>query len=396
MFGPMKIGLVGCGKIASTHAGALRGLLPEATLSVCDMYESAAHDFAQRIAARGGIYTRLQDLLAIEQPDAVHIMTPVSTHYDLARLALEAGCHVYLEKPLTEYAEQCRDLLSLAKRQGRVLMPGYSTLAMPVVLKARHLQAGGTLGRLISVHCDFMCAWPGNTIPDHHPEHWAYRSIGGILQNMVDHPASLVIDAMDRVDRWQFQVAWRNLLPYDRPDLLHLCLQNDDQIGSLTLSLGHGNAHRVANYYFECGTVTVDMTRQLISVIRGSGPPGGVKKILTSLSTAHTWCWGTFSNMWKVATGHLQPAPGIFNLVENFYAVIDGRAQPLVRESMTTQMTTILDQLWSSINRIPVPPMNSGVALDPLQETTVSGMIDLKGHTATDVAACFQGPAHTG
>ena len=354
---PVKIGLVGCGNIALVHAETLRALVPGATLSVCDVRESAARDFAQRIAARGGVYTRLQDMLATERPAAVHIMTPVAAHYQSALLALEADCHVYLEKPLTESAEQYMDLLSRARTRGCVLMPGYSALSMPVIMQARHLKAEGTLGRLISVHCDFMCAWPRNTIPDHHPGHWAYRSKGGILQNMVDHPASVVIDALDRVDHWQYQVAWRNLLLYDQPDLLHLSLQNDDQIGSFTLSLGHGNGHRIANYYFERGTVTVDMTRQLFSVIRGSGPPGAVKKLLTGLSTAHALAWGTFSNVWKVATGRLRSSPGIFNLVENFYATIDGRESSMIRDGVTTQMTSILDDLWSSINAMRVPPV---------------------------------------
>ena len=75
--------------------------MPEATVSVCDVQESVAREFAHRIAARGGVYTRLEDLLA-ERLTSVHIMTPVVTHYESARLALEAGCHVYLEKPLAE------------------------------------------------------------------------------------------------------------------------------------------------------------------------------------------------------------------------------------------------------------------------------------------------------
>jgi len=353
----MKIGLIGCGIIAATHVGILKKIQPQAYLTVCDVNGDAARQFAQKVGAQGGVYDSVEEMLAREHPDAVHILTPVAAHYAAAKLALTAGCHVYLEKPLTESPAEYRELLALAASKNRVLACGYSTVGMPVVMQAQALVKSGDLGRLIAVHCDFMCAWGGNSVPDGHPDHWAYTSKGGVLQNMVDHPASLVVDALDRVDSYQFHCAWRNLLPHDRPDMLHVSLQNDDQIGSFTLSLGHGNGHRIANYYLEKGTITVDMTRQLISVIKGSGPPGMVKKILSSITTGCAWACGSIANVFKVATGKLRKAPGIFNLVDNFYQVIDGRATPLVREAVTVQMTQMLDEIWIAANNTPVPPL---------------------------------------
>ncbi len=350
----MKIGLVGCGIIAMTHAGILKKIQPQAHISVCDLNLDAARQFAGKIGAQGGAYSNLEKLLENEKPDTIHIMTPVTAHFAAAKKALEAGCHVYLEKPLTESPEEYSQLQALAKEKNRVLAAGYSTLGMPVVMQAKALINSGEFGRLIAVHCDFMCAWGGNSVPDGHADHWAYASKGGVLQNMVDHPASLVVDVLDRVDSYQYHYGHRNILPYDRPDLLHISMQNSDQIGSFTLSLGHGNGHRVANYYLEKGTITIDMTRQVISVIRGSGPPGMVKKITSSLSIGASIAFGSIFNIFKVITGKLRKAPGIFALVENFYHTVEGKDRLIVKEAVVSQMIEMLDAVWEDANSHPL------------------------------------------
>ncbi len=350
----MKIGLIGCGIIAQTHVGILKKIQPHAHISVCDLNLDFARQFAGKIGAQGGAYSSIDNLLENEKPDTIHIMTPVMAHFEAAKKALEAGCHVYLEKPLTESPAEYNQLQALAKEKNRVLAAGYSTLGMPVVMQAKALIDSGEFGRLIAVHCDFMCAWGGNSVPDGRADHWAYASKGGVLQNMVDHPASLVVDVMERVDNYQYHYGQRNILPYDCPDLLHISMQNEDQIGSFTLSLGHGNGHRVANYYLEKGTITIDMTRQVISVIRGSGPPGMVKKISSSLSTGWSIAFGSVFNIVKVITGKLRKAHGIFTLVENFYHTVEGKDRLLVKEQVVSQMTEMLDNIWEDVNSHPL------------------------------------------
>ncbi len=350
----MKIGLIGCGIIANTHVGILKKIQPQAHISVCDVNLDEARQFASKIGAQGGAYSSIENLLDNEKPDTLHILTPVMAHFAAAKKALEAGCHVYLEKPLTESPAEYRQLQQLAKEKNRVLAAGYSTLGMPVVMQAKALIDSGEFGRLIAVHCDFMCAWGGNSVPDGRADHWAYASKGGVLQNMVDHPASLVVDVLGQVDSYQYHYAHRNILPYDRPDLLHISMQNDDQIGSFTLSLGHGNGHRVANYYLEKGTITIDMTRQVISVIRSSGPPGMVKKITSSLSIGWSIAFGSIANIFKVLIGRLRKAPGIFALVENFYQTIEGKDRLIVKASVIQQMTEMLDTIWNDANSHPL------------------------------------------
>ena len=88
------------------------------------------------------------DVLADDAVDAVVIATPVSTHFDLARQALEAGKHVFVEKPLAERSEQCRELMTLADERELVLMPGHTFLYSPPVRKVKELLEAGEVGEL--------------------------------------------------------------------------------------------------------------------------------------------------------------------------------------------------------------------------------------------------------
>jgi predicted dehydrogenase len=92
------------------------------------------------------------DLLADETLDAVVVATPVPTHYALAKQALEAGKHVFVEKPPATRAAEMDELVQLAAAADRVLMPGHLLLYHPGVLKLKELIASGELGDVLCVY----------------------------------------------------------------------------------------------------------------------------------------------------------------------------------------------------------------------------------------------------
>lgn len=95
--------------------------------------------------------TRLEDVLASPEVHAVAIATPVSTHYELARCALEAGKHVLVEKPLTQRVDQSEELVSMADKKGLVLMVDHIFVYSPPVLKMKEIVASGRLGKLFFI-----------------------------------------------------------------------------------------------------------------------------------------------------------------------------------------------------------------------------------------------------
>jgi predicted dehydrogenase len=96
------------------------------------------------------VVAHLEDVLAGDV-DAVVIATPIRTHHRLARLVLEHGKHVFVEKPLAASSAQARDLIELADMQGLVLMVGHTYLYNPAVEKLRQLVGEGALGNIYYV-----------------------------------------------------------------------------------------------------------------------------------------------------------------------------------------------------------------------------------------------------
>jgi len=91
------------------------------------------------------------DLLEDPDLDAVAIVTPVSTHYQLAAAALEAGKHVLVEKPVAVSSLAVAELIKLAADRSLVLLPGHTFLYSPPVVKVKELLAAGELGEIYFV-----------------------------------------------------------------------------------------------------------------------------------------------------------------------------------------------------------------------------------------------------
>jgi len=95
---------------------------------------------------------RFEDLLEDPEVDAVVVATPVPTHAELARRALHAGKHVFVEKPMALTAAEAEELAELACAGGRVLMPGHLLLYHPGISKLKELVDAGELGEVLYVY----------------------------------------------------------------------------------------------------------------------------------------------------------------------------------------------------------------------------------------------------
>ena len=92
------------------------------------------------------------ELLADPGLDAISIATPVVTHYELAKQALSAGKHVFVEKPPAQSSAEAEELCALAVERELVFMPGYLLLYHPAVAKLKQLIAGGELGEVLYLY----------------------------------------------------------------------------------------------------------------------------------------------------------------------------------------------------------------------------------------------------
>ena len=118
---------------------------------VADLSPELQEKFAARYP-NARVTGDFDDLLRDDALDAVVIATPVPTHYELAKKALEAGKHVLVEKPPAMTAAEMDELVELASGSDLVLMPGHLLLYHPGVLKLKELIDAGELGDVLCVY----------------------------------------------------------------------------------------------------------------------------------------------------------------------------------------------------------------------------------------------------
>ena len=147
----MKLAAVGLGYWGPNLARNLDEL-PGAELAwICDREEERLERFGARFPDARKT-TSFEEVLADVGVDAVAIATPVVTHFELARQALLAGKHVFVEKPLALSSALGEQLVALAEERALVLMPGHLLLYHPGVAKLKDLVDSEELGRLLYVY----------------------------------------------------------------------------------------------------------------------------------------------------------------------------------------------------------------------------------------------------
>jgi predicted dehydrogenase len=151
----VRVGVVGCGHWGPNHIRVFSGLRGSGARMVL-----AADREAARREHIAGLYpwVRVEDdagpVLDSPEVDAVVIATPVHTHFEFARRALQAGKHVLVEKPFVTEVAQGEELIALARRQGVVLMAGHTFEYTAAVNRIRDMLAEGLLGEVLYVRSE--------------------------------------------------------------------------------------------------------------------------------------------------------------------------------------------------------------------------------------------------
>jgi UDP-2-acetamido-3-amino-2,3-dideoxy-glucuronate N-acetyltransferase len=146
-----KLAVIGVGNWGQNLLRNFCALLGEKRVIACDK-DSQRLQKVQRQYPRLGVATDPLEVLHNPQVEAVAIATPAITHYELARQALTAGKHTFVEKPLALRAAEAEELIALAEKDKRVLIVDHLLEYHPVVEQLKQLIDNGELGELFYLY----------------------------------------------------------------------------------------------------------------------------------------------------------------------------------------------------------------------------------------------------
>lgn len=150
---PLRWGILGTGWIAERFAAALTASTRQQVYAVGSRSLSTARQFADTVGAHAA-YGSYEEMVSDGRLDVVYVATPHNFHHPHARLAIEAGKHVVVEKPMGINASEVRDLADLASARRVFLMEAMWTLFLPKFDVIRQLLADRVLGDVHSVIAD--------------------------------------------------------------------------------------------------------------------------------------------------------------------------------------------------------------------------------------------------
>lgn len=263
--------VIGCGSIGRRHLRNLR-VLGQTDLLVYRSRPAGVAEIEREFGARS--FFALDEALA-QRPDAVIVSNPTSLHVPAALAAAEAGCHLFIEKPISHTLDGVDHLLTQVAQRGLVAMVGYNLRFHPALRALREMMDRGDIGDALSVR-----AWAGQYLPDWHPSE-DYRS-GYVARAELGGGVILTLSHELDYLRWLFSDVAEVTAVTAQPSRLEM---STESLAEITLILQSGV---VVQVHLDClqrtpsrgcevigsaGTIRCDLLRSEVQVLRaGAGP----------------------------------------------------------------------------------------------------------------------------
>ena len=181
----IKIGIIGCGKIAQVRHLPEYDEHPEAKIwGLFDINQQRAQELAQQYGAKA--YESYEAMLADPEIDAVSVCAANFAHAEISVAALNAGKHVLCEKPMAVTLSECEAMVEAAKKNGKYLMIGHNQRLAKAHTTARQLIGEGLIGRIVTFRTTFGHGGPETWSVDPGKNVWFFDKSKAAMGAMAD------------------------------------------------------------------------------------------------------------------------------------------------------------------------------------------------------------------
>ena len=345
----LRIGIIGCGKVAEHHARFIKALHNAQLIAVADINAEAA----RRFAATHGIphvHATLDALLDAMALDVLHVVTPPSYHYACAKAALDRGIHVFVEKPVAFTVREVTDLYERATARGVLLCPDFLQLFHPKIQALSALIDSEQLGRIVHVE-SYLCLNPDDTPEMLESEgiHWIYRLPGGPLRDFTSHLLSLAFSFAGLPNNIHISRHSRGTLPQGLMD--HLAVHVDGTRATATILLSYLARPSAYGLRVLCekGSAEVNFDTQTLLVHHQTMLPRRVVSATANVTDACRLAVQVVGNMVNYVRGKLVPYGGMQVLIPRFYdSILHSELPPISRE-LATAVTRAEEEIFSGL-----------------------------------------------
>jgi predicted dehydrogenase len=355
----LRVGIIGCGKIADVHASQIQRIKGCEIVAVCDREELMARQLSERFRVPR-YFSEVTEFLNSSQLDVVHITTPPQSHFELAERCLNHGCHVYVEKPFTLHAWEAEELIELAKASSLKLTAGHNTQFTHAAIRMRQLVHEGYLGGA-PVHLESL--WCYRLDGDAYakavlgsPRHWVRELPGGLLHNIISHGIAklaefLSSDAQVVSTDGFVSPSLRGRGETEIIDELRVMIRDNEQTTAFFL---FSSQMRPSLHQFRIwgpgNGLMLDHDQQTVIKLRGTRYKSYLEMLIPPLNFAGQYLGNVWRNAGLFLARDFHMESGVKNLIQAFYhSITEKQAVPIAyREILLT--ARIMDDIFQRLH----------------------------------------------
>lgn len=319
----LRVALLGGGKMAAQHAAAIRHCEAARLVAVVDP-ALAPIDLKERFGDGIEFFADAAQMLREARPDVVHVVTPPQTHASLAIACLEAGAHVYVEKPFAPTLADAERVMQVADARGLKVCAAHQVLFQ---------DAGRNYGNRL----------PTIGRPMHVESFFSFKPVrrsaaGGGLSTPVDqlidvlpHPVYLLLDALPKGTGLRVEL---DAISVAAEGEVRAVVRCGETLATLAVSL---RARPVESYLRVMGTNGSVMADFILGYVVSLPGPGASAPSVVVKPFSQAWqqAWGSFRGLLGLVFRRHKSYPGLAELLGGFYASISsGAPDPIGRQEI--------------------------------------------------------------
>ena len=348
----MKIAIIGCGQIADAHIQESLKIDGVKVVGVCDSNIFMAKQLALRFGIPGR-FTDIKKMLQEIRPDIVHITTPPASHLPIAKVCLENGAHLYIEKPFAVNVSEAKEIIRLAEKMGKLVCVGHNCVFDSAYQRLLKMQEDRKLGEIshLEAAMGYNLNGPFGAILMGDPNHWLHALPGGLAQNNISHPISLILGMMPG-ENIQTRALGYRFRPERYGDIRDVFFDEIRVIlvsGNVTANLTFSSRSRpVQTFITAYGTrcaANASLDSRTLRITSGAQMPGPFAKVHWAARDTKESLRELYYNSKKLVTAKLHYFEGMGELFRQFYNAVEGKQEIPIPMTEALRVTTVMDAI---------------------------------------------------
>lgn len=334
-----RAGMVGAGNICEFHVAAVKALPGVELVGITDLDRDKAEAAAEKWGTTA--FATMDDLIAAGA-NVIHVLTPPAAHGKVTVAALERGCHVLVEKPITEDEQEALAIAKLAKAKGLTVSVNHSLLYDPQVRRALDAVRAGALGTVVSVDILRGSEYPpfeGGKLPPH------YRTAGYPFRDLGVHCLYLLQALLGSVE--DLEASWCSLggdpnLAFDEWRAVARCAGG---LGQFQLTWNTRPMQSQLIIHGTKGVLRVDLFAMFHGKRAATPLPKPAERLVNAFSDSVQPLVDVPVGVWKFVRKEVKAYQGLRDLIADFYRRLEAGEPPPVTVEDAAQIVRWIEKV---------------------------------------------------